>query len=393
MSFCGEYSSFTALINEKERFDFIREMERLEMTPEVAILLLIIFVSGFITIYFLFGNAKDEKGANWIGLYFLAFTLTMITGVFLLDDSNSSKYVRALSDILGNLEGLLLFLFIRKKTFDDFKLKGNDILICLPTFTVILIALFRLVDLDFVSADWYSKLNFGGQYLTRIFYGVLSLFYIKKYKSKTYQNYSNLDRHNANWMQFVVYSYLIYSIFPFLWGALLYFSNIDFVNQLSILAAGTVVLVYVCLILWKILQNAHLMLKITREENVVTSKVFNIIEKPRDKLSNRLHEFMMDNEPFLNPQITLKELAIKLNYSPRELSKIINEKLGVNFYDFINKYRIEYAKSLLVNPPDPKMTISEVYNNSGFNSKSSFNTAFKKHTGQTPTYFKSKALG
>jgi len=64
--------------------------------------------------------------------------------------------------------------------------------------------------------------------------------------------------------------------------------------------------------------------------------------------------------------------------------------LGQNFYDFINRYRILEAKQLLTNPKDPKITVLEVLYEVGFNSKSSFNTLFKKYTGLTPTEFRKK---
>ena len=59
-----------------------------------------------------------------------------------------------------------------------------------------------------------------------------------------------------------------------------------------------------------------------------------------------------------------------------------------NFYDFINNYRINFAKNLLNNPADDKMTVLEILYEAGFNSKSAFNVAFKKETGVTPSQFR-----
>ena len=65
-------------------------------------------------------------------------------------------------------------------------------------------------------------------------------------------------------------------------------------------------------------------------------------------------------------------------------------ELGKSFFDLINSYRIEEAKKMIKEPEDEKMTISEVMYKVGFNSKSSFNTAFKKYTGLTPSEYKSQ---
>ncbi|MEO0902667.1 MAG: helix-turn-helix domain-containing protein, partial [Bacteroidota bacterium] len=74
----------------------------------------------------------------------------------------------------------------------------------------------------------------------------------------------------------------------------------------------------------------------------------------------------------------------------RELSILINHKMGQHFFDFVNSYRIQSAVDILKDPTKKKVTILEILYEVGFNSKSSFNTAFKKHTGHTPTTYRSK---
>jgi AraC-like DNA-binding protein len=96
----------------------------------------------------------------------------------------------------------------------------------------------------------------------------------------------------------------------------------------------------------------------------------------------------MDNEKYLDSELNIVDLSKELNISSKLLSQVINEGYNCNFFDFVNKYRIDMAKSLFRNQTDTKLTISEVMYDSGFNSKSSFNTAFKKFTQKTPTQFK-----
>jgi AraC-like DNA-binding protein len=75
----------------------------------------------------------------------------------------------------------------------------------------------------------------------------------------------------------------------------------------------------------------------------------------------------------------------------RDLSVLINQNLHQHFFDFINEYRINAAKEILRNPSKKEFTILEILYEAGFNSKYSFNTAFKKHTGLTPTQFRKTA--
>lgn len=100
--------------------------------------------------------------------------------------------------------------------------------------------------------------------------------------------------------------------------------------------------------------------------------------------------YLEAEKPYVNPNLTLNELALQLKVSNRQLSTLVNAELGKTFFDLVNSHRIEEAKRIITVSEDAKMTISEVMYQVGFNSKSSFNTAFKKYTGLTPTEFKSQ---
>ena len=97
---------------------------------------------------------------------------------------------------------------------------------------------------------------------------------------------------------------------------------------------------------------------------------------------------MVNEKPHLNFDITIATISEKLNLKERQLSEVINKYRKENFYEFINKYRIDEAKQLLKENDYKKMTILEVVYASGFNSKSVFNLSFKNQTGMTPTQYR-----
>ncbi|MCZ8214859.1 MAG: helix-turn-helix domain-containing protein [Cyclobacteriaceae bacterium] len=113
--------------------------------------------------------------------------------------------------------------------------------------------------------------------------------------------------------------------------------------------------------------------------------------KKQDETLVKLQAFMVAEKPFLNPSLTIQEVSDKIQIPTRELSILINHQLDQHFYDFVNAYRIEYAMEILKDSTKKRVTILEILYEAGFNSKSSFNTAFKKHTGSTPTDYR-KAL-
>ena len=106
-------------------------------------------------------------------------------------------------------------------------------------------------------------------------------------------------------------------------------------------------------------------------------------------LHDRLIQLLESEKLYRNPRLTVQDLSDRLEVSSKVVSQVINQSFNRNFFDLINSYRIIEAKEIL-NHPDDKRTILEVLYHVGFNSKSSFNTAFKKDTGLTPTEFRQK---
>ncbi len=106
------------------------------------------------------------------------------------------------------------------------------------------------------------------------------------------------------------------------------------------------------------------------------------------RLKERLLAWMKQEEPFLNPDLTLNQLAQELACQAKDLSQVINEQCGKNFNDFINGYRVDMAKRLLIEDRD--LVILELAYDVGFNSKSSFNASFKKLTGLSPREFRAR---
>ncbi|MPR36973.1 helix-turn-helix domain-containing protein [Cytophagaceae bacterium SJW1-29] len=107
---------------------------------------------------------------------------------------------------------------------------------------------------------------------------------------------------------------------------------------------------------------------------------------------DRLHNFIEQQSPYLNPSLSLRSLAELIEIHPNQLSWLLNEKVGKNFNEFINQLRVEYFKKLVVDPANSHISLIGLAYESGFNSKTVFNTAFKKTMGMTPKeYLKSQS--
>jgi len=104
---------------------------------------------------------------------------------------------------------------------------------------------------------------------------------------------------------------------------------------------------------------------------------------------DRLELYMVEAKPWLHSNLTVEQLARKLEIQPRELSRAINQGLGQNFFEFVSGYRVEESKRRLSDVTNTDSILQIMYE-SGFNSKSVFNTAFRKSTGSTPSQYRAR---
>ncbi len=130
---------------------------------------------------------------------------------------------------------------------------------------------------------------------------------------------------------------------------------------------------------------------VAREERQEKYKKSLIQGLSREKIINRLKELMEDEKLYRQFDLKLEEVAAQLFITPHQLSEFVNDCLGMNFASYVNQFRVEEAKSLLVEKPE-ESTLAIAFQ-VGFGSKQSFNTIFKQQTGTTPSGYRKQALG
>lgn len=108
----------------------------------------------------------------------------------------------------------------------------------------------------------------------------------------------------------------------------------------------------------------------------------------------QLIKHMRENKPYLNPKLSLKDLAARVDIPYYHLSNLLNNHLETSFYDFVNQYRVAEFITLQQDPKNEHLTLLSLAYDAGFNSKSTFYSIFKKYKGVSPSdYFKNKAAG
>ncbi len=213
-----------------------------------------------------------------------------------------------------------------------------------------------------------------------LLYTLASLHVIRKYRSEIKNSYSTISSINLSWMYFVLFGFIAKWAFDVAY---------NFTEDNSIFIISRVLLfVFLNAMIYMGLRQPVIFMGIANEMH----KKYSLSKSLREKYLNQLLVYMEKEEPYLNPDLTLLELAEKVYIPPRSLSEVINISLNQNFYDFVNSYRIRASKRLLSDSKSGFKTVLEVLFEVGFNSKSSFNTAFKRSTGMTPTQFKKSQI-
>ena len=215
-----------------------------------------------------------------------------------------------------------------------------------------------------------------------IVYLFISLALLFKYREQLKKTTSSFYNISLFWLEIMIYLQLTTIVVMLLEN---YFQ--------STIATNTFILIIYILTLILIHCFYYLGLKQLRlfrgfkEENVITviPKGYAIPEEVFNSYLNKLNTYFEKEKPYLEFDISLKDISDKLAISPRNLSHVINKEFKRNFYDFINHYRLELVKQNLQASEKP---IKEIMYDSGFSNKATFNSIFKKSTGLTPTQFR-----
>ncbi|WP_276371746.1 AraC family transcriptional regulator [Chryseolinea sp. H1M3-3] len=211
----------------------------------------------------------------------------------------------------------------------------------------------------------------------------------RDYQHVIKQEVSNTENVSISWVQFFMGVFLVINIF-FLFGlfAVIHFDIMNVVWK----SVGVLLSLSIFALGYKgILQREIFYTDLTPPE----PRIFQQLpkpEKPSQDLVDKLIQFMEDKKPYLDAELSLSSLSKQIGLNRNQLSQLINEGVGENFYDFINKYRVEEVKRLMADPQKQHYNLLGMALEAGFKSKSTFNLIFKRFTGLTPTEYKKNSM-
>lgn len=352
----------------------------------------VIILLGIAQGIFLFVSLQQIKEVNkeanrLLSAFILLISLTMI-GRFLLELDVNSVFLSflALPDSIIFLYGPILYFYLQRLLLKPVK-RAHVLAHFIPAMLFIISGLPSLLsDTNPIHILWLelTTIRFiiieGGAILhnTIYFYLGLSLF-------SEYQRSSNNEFSFKQYPSYLKALFSLIALTLVAW-AVSYLSWVTAnYNILSAIGYRTVwiILPFITYAMGFCAIRQPELFKISVEKNASQKAVISEIEELKEKV----HNCMIEEAPFLNPKLSLEELAKLTGIKRHLLSRVINTGFEQNFSDYVNSYRINEFKKLVQREDKKDFTILAIALEAGFNSKTTFNTTFKKLAGSTPIEF------
>jgi AraC-like DNA-binding protein len=337
-------------------------------------------VSAFMLgILFIFSIPANKKANVFLGLFLLSLSLEVY---WVLAQSIVQKNILIPATSLATIPFLLLYI---NQTINK-HIKTWYYLIFIPGI-IVNVAIYNSLNTEFISYF---------EYVFNISILILILYLLKSHKHKVNNYYSDLENITLRWIYLIVYIFLGFHIFWIIEDIVGYQNE----SIIEVFAGISTILTFV-MVLW-IGHNGF------SQNEIFKQSLFNFVLSGSSSNNNHFESTVYqndddnnhDNELFINiclqleseklyqdTKLNLRTLSQSLNIKEKELSRLINQQSDSNFYMFINQFRVEEFKKLINSSKALKMSITGLAQEAGFNSKSTFYTAFKTLEGITPKQY------
>jgi AraC-like DNA-binding protein len=359
------------------------------------ILLLTSIIQSLALAVFLLLPANVGLVSNRLLLATVIFFAAGLTEIFLYGTGLALRYpnVAYLGTLIGLLQAGTLYLYAKSLMYRDFRLRKEHAVHTL---------LFWVVSAIFVVEYYLQPVEVKLQILMErdhpgvltspllavaihmVFLGYLyaTIRTINRFGVDLRQIFSSIENKQLDWLRTLLVGYSV------VWTVSLFYCLSAHVFKSSASAAWVAAIgavtgfLFINYLLLNALRQPVIFSGLSAEEAglAAAGQEAEAAPPPDSALIDRLGRNMAQDKPYLHSNLTVEQLARQLNVPPRELSRAINQGFGRNFFEFVSGYRVEEARRQLDDESNTASILQIMYD-AGFNSKSVFNTAFKKATG------------
>ncbi len=362
--------------------------------------LILVISSSLIFILILLSDKRHLQHKRWLSLFLACVAISCFDTLIYWSGPVKQELIFLqphaffLLKAVQFLSAPVLFTYARSLIYKDFKLQRHDLLHFSPAIAYVcaIPVIYSTMGREQLEAGIiHFNLYFDNpiywtctwmMHFVQLGYGLATYRLLQRHKERLEDVSSNIEGVHGKWLKMLVVG------FVFLW-LLRTISPAFSVLAIGSLAQFVGVLSNYFLF---ILVNSLVVFSLSRSTVTTSQKEANTPEavQPHDYTEEQIHRLdrtMKERQPFLNPDLTLEDLSRISSIPQRTLSSIINRHHHKNFFEFVNEYRVNMAAELLLNEEN-KLSMLDIMNEAGFNSKSAFNRFFKKITGMTPTQYR-----
>lgn len=317
----------------------------------------------------------------------------------------------------GLFMGPLLFFYVKSITNVNFRLQKAHWLHFIPgfmylTWCLVIVVVDKLVVHRYYLMNGETDPDFEGWYrwlqnISILVYLVLSIRFYKQYKKYVWFEFSFSDMANLSWLRNFIVAFAVITLLPLLQEALElipFFDNLDYIGSWYYFFSFALVVYYISINsynadsipLQKLKFQPELLLQyqsaglLPAAQAITEEADYQVLEEEKvpsvemESWKQKVTAVMKEQKLYEDAELTLTQLAKKLSTNTSLLSKIINTGFGKNFNDFVNEYRVNAFTEKLRAGEHQTQTLLSLAFDCGFNSKATFNRAFKKQTGMNP---------
>jgi AraC-like DNA-binding protein len=290
------------------------------------------------------------------------------------------------------------YLYIKSLTQADFRLRYSQLLHLIPYLsfegaTYVIQEPFKVNFLDLNNPHLWFSLSFSViNILSWLYYNISSIIMVHRHRVNLKNEFSNIEPETRiAWLLFILIFYVVYCSFILITGILAL--NIHDLITLPNVYNLSMMLILAYVLGFYGLKQRQVGLPrqngITGIKSDTKYKSSVLTKSDKETIKERIIHYFETKKPYLNQNFNLASLSKELDIPKHYLTEVLNIEIGMNFFSFVNDYRIRAVKKMLQDESVP-YSIEAIGYECGFNSKSSFFTVFKSITGMTPLQFRSK---
>lgn len=361
-----------------------------------VILIMTFAVSGTLVLFQPLIPYANRVAKSLLAVFYFCIAMDAVCTLLLWSDhlhygAPASIIIAYCFVLVSLIKGASLYFYILFITREDFSLRLFGSLHLIPVLACLLLLMVLGINTDVLRFDIdeispaFERTIHGVWYFIKIVpvaYAIAALLALRWYRQQLRERYSSISDVPIDWLNYLVIGFL----FSWVWTlAANILGNLSSLPTAEVVGLANNYINFILVIALFAYSLSYVKTLIRAGGDIQPAEM---LDKSSELLLEKIRSGIELQKLYLNQSLTIEEFSNEIGAPYREVSSIINNHFNTNFFEFINNHRVEEAKRMLADPAYDSLSILEILNESGFNSKSAFQRFFKRLTDVSPRAFR-----